>query len=82
MPGEISYFRKRFFGGFNRRDVIDYIEKLAQERNRLLAAKDRAESEASELNEENKVLRIQLAKAWMQGESYGRATPPATEEQP
>jgi len=35
MTGEISYFRKRFFGGFNKQDVVDYIVKMAQERNGL-----------------------------------------------
>ena len=35
MTGEISYFRKRFFGGFNKQDVVEYIVKMAKERNEL-----------------------------------------------
>jgi len=46
MKGEIEFFRKRFFGGFNRKDVINYIGKLAQERNENRAALERAEKSA------------------------------------
>ena len=52
MPGEINGFRKRFFGGFNRRDVVDYIAQLAKERNELLAQRDKAVQEASKLSGE------------------------------
>jgi len=38
MKGEIVFFRKRFFGGFNRRDVTMYIAELARERNEIRAA--------------------------------------------
>jgi len=33
MIGEVNSFRKRFFGGFNQSDVVDYIAKLSKERN-------------------------------------------------
>lgn len=35
MAGERGNFKSRVFGGFDRRDVIGYIEKLAAERNAL-----------------------------------------------
>lgn len=35
MEQEKGNFRGRVFGGFNRQDVIDYIEELATERNAL-----------------------------------------------
>ena len=49
MEGEKEFFRKRFFGGFNREDVIKYIAKIAGERNEALAAKEKAEKELSEI---------------------------------
>jgi len=57
MKGEKEFFRKRFFGGFNREDVIKYIAKMADERNEALAAQEKAESKAQELAEELKNLR-------------------------
>ena len=44
MSNEKGNFRSSLFGGFNRRDVADYIEKLSAERNRYKA-------ENSSLNE-------------------------------
>jgi len=49
MTGEIKFFRKRFIGGFNRQDVIDYIADLAQERDKNLELKEKAERESQEL---------------------------------
>jgi hypothetical protein len=49
MKGEIEFFRKRFFGGFNRDDVVKYISKLAQERNESRIALERAEKDARNL---------------------------------
>ena len=63
MAGEISYFRKRFLGGFNREDVIDYIEKLAQERNKLQAEKAAAEQAVSKLAGELETLRHEVEEA-------------------
>jgi len=57
MKGEKEFFRKRFFGGFNRDDVIKYIAKIANERNDALAAQSKAESKLKELEEEIKKLR-------------------------
>ena len=48
MEGEKEFFRKRFFGGFNREDVIKYIAKIANERNEALAAQEKAEKELNE----------------------------------
>lgn len=63
MTGEISYFRKRFLGGFNREDVIDYIEKLAQERNKLQEEKDKAEHRLLILTSELETLRLEIEQA-------------------
>jgi len=49
MTGEIKYFRKRFIGGFNRQDVIDYIAVLAKENDNNRALKEKAEQDMSEL---------------------------------
>ena len=57
MVGEKEFFRKRFFGGFNRNDVIKYIAKIAEERNEAIAAKEKAEKEARALAEELRKLR-------------------------
>ena len=68
MTGDIKAFRKRFFGGFNEQDVVDYVSKLAQERNEQEDAKNKAiasarilanevESLRSELDEEKRLLR-------------------------
>jgi len=50
MTGERTLFRKRFFGGFNRKDVVEYIGRLARERNELEAAKEKAEREVQILS--------------------------------
>ena len=34
-------FRGQFLGGFNRRDVLDYIEELSAERNSLAAENEK-----------------------------------------
>ena len=57
MKGEKEFFRKRFFGGFNREDVVKYIAKIADERNEALAAQEKAETKAQELAEELRILR-------------------------
>ena len=63
LTGEIEYFRKRFVGGFNRQDVIDYIAKLAQERNDWCEAKERADRDVQALSNEVATLRLELEKA-------------------
>ena len=60
MNGELNPFRKRFLGGFNQRDVISYITKLADERNAESSAKDKALSEVKSLTEDIKVLQREL----------------------
>jgi len=57
MVGEKVFFRKRFFGGFNRDDVIKYIAKIAEERNEAVVAKEKAEKDAQILAAELKKLR-------------------------
>ena len=59
MTGEINSFRSSFFGGFNRGDVVDYIAKLAQERNELEEARNKAEDSARLLALEVEELRKQ-----------------------
>jgi len=49
MTGEIKFFRKRFIGGFNRQDVIDYITELAQERDKNLALREKAQQDVRAL---------------------------------
>ena len=63
MTGEIMFFRKRFFGGFNRKDVVKYIAMLAEERNELAAAKDKAENDAKALAREVAALRLEKDEA-------------------
>jgi len=63
MKGEIKYFRKRFFGGFNREDVVEYIAKLAQERNGFREARNVAEQEAQKLSIEIEALRLEIEEA-------------------
>ena len=57
MTGESSFFRKSFFGGFNRSDVVEYIAGLARERNELEAAKNSAEEQVRALAFEMETLR-------------------------
>jgi len=63
MAGEINYFRKRFLGGFNRQDVVEYISKLAKERNESTAAKEKAENEAKKLSGEIVLLKSEIEAA-------------------
>ena len=52
MTGESSYFRKRFFGGFNREDVVEYISKVAKERNELATELEKANKDMQALRDE------------------------------
>ena len=63
MAGEIEFFRKRFIGGFNQQDVIDYISKLAHERNNYRVAKEKAEQDAQMLTNEIKALQLEIQAA-------------------
>lgn len=48
---EKGNFKGRVFGGFNRHDVIDYIEKLAGERNDLLRENQKLQGRIEALEE-------------------------------
>ena len=77
MTGEIEFFRKRFVGGFNRKDVVGYISKLAKERNTYREAKEAAEQEVSALKGELESLRIEIEAARQEareGREYKVAT--------
>ena len=63
MTGEINYFRKQLFGGFNRDDVVKYIAKLAKERNELEVAKVKAENDARAIAHEAAALRLETEQA-------------------
>ena len=52
MKGEKEFFRKRFFGGFNRDDVMKYIARIAEERNEAVSAKEKAERGIRAITEE------------------------------
>ena len=60
MSGEANYFRKRFLGGFNQQDVVDYVSKLAGERNEQREAREKAERELRQLSNELETLRAEL----------------------
>ena len=59
MTGEINSFRSRFFGGFNKEDVADYITKIANERNEFEKAKNKAEDDVRVLSLEIERLRTE-----------------------
>ena len=63
MTGEIKFFRKRFIGGFNRQDVVDYIAILAKERDANLALKEKAQKDAQKLVDEIALLRYERDEA-------------------
>ena len=63
MTGEIDYFRKQFFGGFNQQDVIDYIAKLARERNDIAEARENAANEIQKMAGEIAALRFEIDEA-------------------
>ena len=73
MTGEINYFRKRFFGGFNKKDVTDYIVKAAQERNALEAANDIAKDEVRALKDALGMLALEAEAAKNNAEDEIRA---------
>ena len=59
MTGDINFFRKRVFGGFNREDVVSYIAMMAKERSELEAAKDKAENDVKALAREVAAFRLE-----------------------
>jgi len=60
MAGEINFFRKRFLGGFDKQDVVDYIAEQADERNKLNARIEKVESDYETLVEEARVEQVSL----------------------
>jgi len=70
MTGEIRFFRKRFIGGFNRQDVIDYITELAQEREKNLALREKAEQDVWALEAEIMSLRRERDEALRLANDY------------
>ena len=60
MSGEKKVFKRRLFGGFDRRDVMEYINKLASERN-TYKARSNLGTEQAPLGEDIEVLRRELS---------------------
>ena len=52
MSNEKGNFRGQLFGGFNRKDVVNYIEKLAQERNMYKEKYEALSDEMEKLKEQ------------------------------
>ena len=48
---EMNGFKRRVFGGFDRRDVVKYIEELASERNALLKENEKLRGELDGIEE-------------------------------
>ena len=63
MSGDVRHFRRRFFGGFDTSDVMQYIEELAGQRNRYKTTGDRLEAELKSLNAEIRRLQSELDEA-------------------
>ena len=63
MTGEIKFFRKRFIGGFNRHDVVDYIADLARERDENLALREKTEQDIQALMAEIDSLKLERDEA-------------------
>jgi len=60
MDGEVNFFRKKFIGGFNRQDVVEYVTKLAKERNEMSAERDKALQSLRALEAETAAVRTEL----------------------
>lgn len=63
MTGEIKFFRKRFIGGFNRQDVVEFIADLARERDENLALKEKAQQNLQDLLAEMEALKLERDEA-------------------
>jgi len=70
MTGEIDFFRKRFIGGFDRNDVVDYIAKLSNERNAIAEERDNALQEIKELSTQVESLRQEVFSTKRYAESF------------
>jgi chromosome segregation ATPase len=60
MLGDIKRFRREILGGFNRRDVVDYIKKLSGERDKYRGDAERLGSELKALSAEADGLRAEI----------------------
>ena len=60
MTGEVQFIRKQFFGGFKRKDVSEYITKLARERNEERDKNAQASELISELKTEIEKLNAEI----------------------
>lgn len=70
MTGEIKFFRKRFIGGFNRQDVVDYIAELARERDENLALREKSDQKVRDLMAEIDSLKHERDEARRLAEEY------------
>ena len=61
MTNEKGNFRSCLFGGFNRRDVADYIEKLSAERNRYKLENSSLKETAEKLQDDVDSLTARVA---------------------
>ncbi len=75
MAQETGGFKRRLFGGFDKRNVVEYIEKLAEERNAL-------QNERIALQEENEALRERLSALEEQASAPEPSAPPEPEPSP
>ena len=52
MSGEIKIFKRELVGGFDRQDVIEYIEQQAREKQRIKQESEAAHGEIKELRQQ------------------------------
>ena len=60
MTGEVQFIRKQFFGGFKRKDVSEYITKIAKERNDERDKNAKAQETIDELKAEIEKLNAEI----------------------
>ena len=63
MTGEIQFMRKQIFGGFNRKDAVAYVAKIAKERNEARDANEEALKKIDSLKAEINELKTKLEEA-------------------
>ena len=63
MTGEIQFIKKQIFGGFNRKDVVAYVAKMARERNEAREANKEITEKMDELVSEIETLKLELEKS-------------------
>ena len=60
MTGEVQFIKKQMFGGFNREDVVEYVAKIAKERNEAREANAEAQEKIEVLVSEISDLLVEL----------------------